>query len=154
MISTKAIYEELEQCTDDHRRLDLLFNLATDFLNFDEKRCLQVAEDINVLAEKLDSNLGRSYYHSSLGRVFFKKSQFAEASAAFNKALEMAMLTDDLKIQGICLDTLGVVYTQQNKCAKAIEVSTRALHIFEQLPNTTRLQVVCYNKPMPKRRIS
>lgn len=145
MIRTKAIYEELEQCTDENKRLELLFELTTALLNFDEKRSLQVAEEIKELSEQLDSNLGRSYYHSALGRVFFKKSQFPEATTAFKKALETAMQTDDQVMQGICLDTLGVVYNQQNKCAKAIELSTQALLIFEKLPNTSRYQIVCYN---------
>lgn len=145
MLRTKAIYEELEQCTDDHKRLVLLFDLATAFLNFDEKRSLETAEAINELAAKLDSNIGRAYYHSAKGRVLYKKSLFGESAKEFNKALDKAMLTDNLTFQAVCLDTLSVVYSQQQETEKAIEASYRALEVFQQQPNTLRYQAISYN---------
>lgn len=147
MIKIKAIYEELEQCTNDLKRLDLLFDLATGLLNFDEKRSLEVADEISTLAEKLNNNKGRSYYHSAKARVFFKKSQYAQAAMEFNKALTMAMLTDDLVLQAICQDSLGVSYCQQNKCDEALLASNKALETLQQIThiNTLGYQITAYN---------
>ncbi|CAN5246673.1 hypothetical protein BH09BAC1_BH09BAC1_13310 [soil metagenome] len=145
MLRTKNIYEQLETCTDDEIRLGLLFDLTVAFLNFDEKRSFEVADEIWALAEKMDCNKGRSYYHSARARVFYKKSKFAEATLEFNKALDKALLTSDLTLQAICLDSLGVVYNQANEYDKAIDASTKALETFKQIPNTVNYQIVCYN---------
>lgn len=145
MERAKALYEELEKCDSDERRLVLLFDLATTLLNFDEKRNNEVAEEIKALAEKMDSYTGRSYYHSSKGRMLFKKSKFAEAAQEFDKAVEMAQQTDNQILQAACLDSLGIVYCQAGEAEKALEASTQALGIFKQLPNTVGYQLVCFN---------
>lgn len=141
------LYRKLEVCGNDDDRLETLFDLATEFLNFDEKRVLQTAEDIKALAEHMDSNLGRAYYHSTLGRVFFKKSQFAECETEFNKALDLSLLTTDLITQAMCYDSLGILYTFQNSYQEALNFCYKALAIYEQVPGlvSKRFKTVCHN---------
>lgn len=71
MQRANELYAEIEQCTDDDKKLVLLFDLATCLLNFDEHRTREVTKELGALAEKIDSNVGRSYYHSAKGRLFF-----------------------------------------------------------------------------------
>ena len=92
MKKVKEVYEALEVCTDDGQRLNLLFSLATHLLNFDDKRSLEVAEQISELSERIDNNLGRSYYHSAKARVLYKRSEFHEATDEFQKALDAAIV--------------------------------------------------------------
>jgi tetratricopeptide (TPR) repeat protein len=147
MNEVKELYAKLELCADDNERLSLLFSIATSFLNFDEQRVLQIADDIKELAERIDSNWGRCYYYSTRGRVFYKKSLLADCEAEFTKALNMALLTPDLVLQAMCHDSLGAVYTQQFQYESALDSSFKALAIYEQIGDITsqKYKAVCYN---------
>ncbi|CAN5246758.1 hypothetical protein BH09BAC1_BH09BAC1_13320 [soil metagenome] len=147
MLNVKERYVQLEACQDDGERLEILFNLATDLLNFDQKRVLEIAEEINEIAERGDNNLGRSYYHSTKGRVFFKRAKYADCEMEFNQALQMALLTTDLITQAMCYDSLGILYSFQYRHEASLEASFKALSIYQQVPGITseKFTVVCYN---------
>lgn len=145
MISANEIYAEIEQCTDDTKKLVLLFDLATSLLNFDERRTQEVAEELGELAERLDDNTGRSYYHSTKGRLLYRKSLFNEANREFELACERAMLTDNVVNQATCLDSLGIGYRMQGEYEKSLEVINKALEIFKTVPTAINYQSVCYN---------
>lgn len=147
MLDIKVLYERLEKSDNDKERLHINFDIATFFLNTNEQRTLEYAETIKELAEKLDSNLGRCYYHSTLGRVMYRRSSFAEAAEEFQKALDLSLLTDDKLTQAICYDSLMVVYGPQNRYDLALENSLKALELYQQLEGQAAQwqTAVCYN---------
>lgn len=145
MQRVNELYAQIEQCTDDTKKLVLLFDLATSLLNFDEKRTQDVADELGALAERLNNNIGRSYYHSTRGRLMFRKSLLTEATREFELASEKANLTDDISTQASCLDSLGIAYRIQKKYKEAETATMRALEIFKSVPNTENYQSVCYN---------
>ena len=147
MLDIKVLYERLEKSDSDHEKMHINFDIATYFLNTNEQRALEYAETIKVLAEKLNSNLGRCYYHSTLGRVLYRRSSFAEAAVEFQKALDLSLLTDDKLTQAICYDSLMVVYGPQNRYDLALDNSLKALELYEQLEGqAAQWQTsVCYN---------
>ncbi len=145
MQRVNELYGQLENCKDDDKKLLLLFDLSTSLLNFDERKNQEVTEELGVLAERLDSNIGRSYYHSSRARLLFRKSLFKEAAVEFELACEKAMLTDDMVIRASCLDSLGIANRLQGKFKESEETHSRALGLFKTVPNTDNYQSVCYN---------
>jgi len=147
MLDIKVLYERLEQCDNDDERLHIVFDIATYFLNSNEQRTQEMAEELLVIAERIDSNLGRCYYHSTVGRILYRKSQYDEASVAFMKALELSLLTPDLLMQAICYDSLVVVHGPQNKYDLALENSFKALALYEQIPGKASMwqKGTCYN---------
>jgi tetratricopeptide (TPR) repeat protein len=147
MHDIKQLYERLEVAADDLERIHIYFDIATVLLNRDEKRALEYADTIKGLAEKIDSDLGRSYYHATKGRVLYRKSRYAEAEVEFQKALDLSLLTTDLLMQAISYDSMGVVYVPQHKHELALESAFKALGVYEQM-NTEAAgwqKVVCYN---------
>jgi len=143
----KALYKELESCTDNDERLRIMFDIATSLLNFDQKRALEVADEIKAFADKIDNNIGRVYYHSTKGRVFFKKTKYHECELEFKEALRISLLTDKLLEQAMCHDSLGVLCTYLNRHDEALSACQAALAVYKQI-NTRpsfRYQVVCYN---------
>lgn len=145
MDAIKETYEALELCTDDDKRLKLLFNLATGLLNFDNKRSMEVAEEISALAERMDSNLGRSYCHTAKARVYYKRAQYSDAMAEFEKASETAMLTTDRTHQAICLDSLGIAFRYQKRFKESEACSLKALEILKELSTSSAYMGICYN---------
>jgi tetratricopeptide (TPR) repeat protein len=147
MLDIKVLYERLDASIDDEERMHIKFDIATFFLNTNEQRTLEYAEEINVLAEKLDSNLGRCYYHSTLGRVMYSRSSFDEAAVEFHRALELSLLTDDVLTQAICYDSLVVVYGPQNRYGLALENSLNALEIYKKMDSQASQwqMATCYN---------
>ncbi len=145
MKKVKEVYEALEVCTDDGQRLNLLFSLATHLLNFDDKRSLEVAEQIRELSEQIGSHLGRSYYHSAKARVFYKRSLFYEATDEFQKALDAAMLSSNLTQQAICLDSLGIAFRFQKRYRESEDCSLKALQILNSLEKSIGYTATCYN---------
>ncbi len=145
MERVNELYAQIEQCVDDREKLVLLFDLATSLLNFDERRTVEVSEELGALAERLDSNVGRSYYHSTKARILFRKSLFKEATIEFEVASKMANLTDDTTIQASCLDSLGIAYRIQDKFKESETAALQALDMFRSAPNTESYQAVCYN---------
>jgi tetratricopeptide (TPR) repeat protein len=147
MLDIKVLYERLEVCDNDEERLHIVFDIATYFLNTNEQRTLELAEELNTIAERIDSNLGRCYQYSTIGRLLYRKSQYDEASVAFMKALELSLLTPDLLMQAICYDSLVVVHGPQNKYDLALENSYKALALYEQIPGKASMwqKSTCYN---------
>jgi tetratricopeptide (TPR) repeat protein len=145
MKKVKEVYEALEVCTDDGKRLDLLFSLATHLLNFDDKRSLEVAEQISELSERIDNNLGRSYYHSAKARVLYKRSEFHEATDEFQKALDAAMLSSNHTHQAICLDSLGIAFRFQKRYEESEACSLKALEILNSFEMAIGYTAICYN---------
>ncbi len=147
MLNVNQLYEQLETCAANEERLEVLFNIATSLLNFDKKRVMEVADEILALAERLDNNLGRTYYHATRGRVLFKQALYAECELAFQESLQMALLTTDPLAQGMCYDSLGVLYSFQYRYPEALEASYKALAIYSELTDITaaKFTVVCYN---------
>jgi tetratricopeptide (TPR) repeat protein len=143
----KKLYKELETCTNNDERLRIMFDIATNLLNFDQKRALQVADEIKAFADEIDHNVGRVYYHSTQGRVFFKKSMYQDCEREFKEALRLSLLTTSLLEQAMCHDSLGVLCTYLNRHDDALTACQEALVIYKQI-NTRpafRYQVVCYN---------
>ncbi|MDX2002412.1 MAG: tetratricopeptide repeat protein [Chitinophagales bacterium] len=147
MRDIKELYELLDASTSDAQTMHILFDIATFFLNTDEERTTAVANDLKELAEKLDSNLGRCYYHSTLGRQLFRKSRYEEASAEFQMALQLSLLTDDKLMQAMCYDSIGVVCNPLNQNELALEMAFKALALYEQIPGKASewQKGVCYN---------
>lgn len=142
-----ALYKELETCTDNDMRLRIMFDIATNLLNFDQKRALSVAEEIKAYADEIDNNIGRVYYHSTRGRVFFKKSMYQDCEREFKEALRISLLTDQILEQAMCHDSLGVLRTYQNRHQDALVACQEALALYKQMDTRPafRYQVVCYN---------
>ncbi len=147
MLDIKVLYNRLEKSGSDEERMHINFDIATYFLNTNEQRTLEYAEQIKAIAEKLDSNLGRCYYHSTLGRVNYRKSNFNEAAVDFQLALKLSLLTDDKLTQAICYDSLVVVFGPQNRYDLALENSLQALALYEQIEGLASQwqKAVCYN---------
>ena len=143
----KLLYENLEACTNDGERMNILFNIANSLLNLNKTRVLEIADEIKELAERNDSNMGRSYYHSARGRVFFKKAMYGECEEELEKALQIALLTDRLVEQASCHDSLGMVYGFQYRYQEALDASLRALATYEQVPGklSHKFKMVSYN---------
>lgn len=141
------LYKALEHTTDIDERLRIMFDIATNLLNFDQKRAQQVANDISAISNKEDNNLGRVYYHSTLGRLHFKKSEYKECEVEFKKALECALPTNSLLDQAMCYDSLGILNSFLNRFHEAIEDCNQALAIYHQIDTSPshRYQVVCHN---------
>lgn len=147
LAEVKNLYQLLETCTDDNLRLKLLFNIANCFLDFDERRVLETAEQLKALAEQLDSHEGRAYYYSIRGRLLIKKAHYAESGVAFSKALEHALLTPDLFIQAMCYDSLGIQLGYQYQYAAALEACFKAFEIYDRINHDSafRFKLVCCN---------
>lgn len=147
MLDIKELYERLDASANDEERMHIKFDIATFFLNTNEQRTLEYAEEVNELAERLDSNLGRCYYHSTLGRVQYRKSSFDDAAKSFQRALELSLLTDDLLTQAICYDSLVVVFGPQNRYDLALDNSQKALTLYNQLTGQAAQwqKATCYN---------
>lgn len=141
------LYQKLETCDDNNRRLDLLFDIATNLLNFDERKVLEVADEIKALADTIDSAIGRSYYFATKGRVLFKKSLYAECEEAFRASLVEALKTDDLVHQAMCYDSMGILHTFRYQHEEALEACHKALNTYLKMPGRTssRYLGVCYN---------
>ncbi len=141
------LYTELETCTDHDERLRIMFDIATNLLNFDQNRALAVADEIKAFSDEIDNNIGRVYYHSTRGRVYFKKSMYQDCEREFKEALRLSLLTDKLLEQAMCHDSLGVLCTYQNRHHDALAACQEALAIYKQIDNrpSFRYQVVCYN---------
>lgn len=147
MLSTKELYERLEQTNDQHEHLHILFDIATSLLNTSEQRTLEVANQIKQLAEKLDNNLGRSYYHSTLGRVLYRQAKHEEVAVEFQKALDYSLLSNDKLTQAMCYDSLGIVYGSLGYYHKSLDTSLNALALYEQIDSKAShwQQISCYN---------
>lgn len=143
----KPLYDLLETCTDDNMRVKILFNISNSFLDFDERRVLDTAEEMLAVAERIDSNVGRAYYHSIMGRVLIKKAQYPESGVAFTKALDFALLTPDRFTQAMCYDSLGILYGHQYKYQAALEACFKAFDIYEEVGDESsyRFKIVCCN---------
>lgn len=141
------LYQALETTTDIDERLRIMFDIATNLLNFSQSRALGVAEEIRVLAEKEDHDLGRMYYHSTLGRLHFKKSEYQKCEVEFKKALECSLRTNSLLDKAMCYDSLGILNSFLNRYHDAIEDCLKALAIYHQIDTNPshRYQVVCHN---------
>jgi tetratricopeptide (TPR) repeat protein len=143
----KGLYKELETCTNNDERLRIMFDIATNLLNFDQKRALEVADEIKAFADEIDNNIGRVYYHSTRGRVFFKKSMYQDCEQEFKEALRISLFTTSMLDQAMCHDSLGILCTYLNRHDDALLACQEALVIYKQI-NTRpafRYQVVCYN---------
>lgn len=147
MLDIKVLYERLEVCDNDKERLHIIFDIATYFLNTNEQRTQEMAEELHTIAERIDSNLGRCYYHSTVGRMLYRKSEYDGASEAFMRALDLSLLTPDLLMQAICYDSLVVVHGPQNRYDLALENSYKALALYEQIPGKASMwqKSTCYN---------
>lgn len=147
MHDIKQLYDRLDIAADDEERLHIYFDIATVFLNRDEKRVLEYAQKLNETAERIDSNLGRCFYHATMGRVLYRKALYAEAEAEFQKALDLSLLTTDLLMQAISYDSMGVVYVPQHKHEQALQSAFKALAVYEQMDTEAAQwqKVVCYN---------
>ncbi len=147
MRDIKELYELLDASSNDDDRMHILFDIATFFLNTNEQRMLEVADEIKTLAERLDSHIGRCYYHSTIGRMLYRKSLFEDAAVAFQTALDFSLLTDDLLMQAMCYDSVGVVCNPLYRYKEALETSFKALAIYEKIGSkAARWQIaVCYN---------
>lgn len=141
------LYNALETTSDVNERLRIMFDIATNLLNSNQARTMAVAEELIALAEQEDNNLGRVYYHATLGRLHFKKSEYQECEIEFKKALDYSLLTKSLLDQAMCYDSLGILNSFLNKYHQAIDDCLIALSIYHQI-NTRpsfRYQVVCHN---------
>lgn len=141
------LYKELENTSDINERLRIMFDIATNLLNFDAKRALLMAEDISALSEQTNSDIGRVYYHSTLGRLHFKKSEYQKCETEFKEALKCSLRTDSLLDQAMCYDSLGILNSFLNRFHEAIDDCNRALAIYHQIDNNPshRYQVVSHN---------
>ncbi len=142
-----ALYKELETCTNNDVRLRIMFDIATNLLNFDHKRALDVANEIKAFADEIDNNIGRVYCHSSRGRVFFQKLMYQDCEREFKESLRISLLTTSLLDQAMCHDSLGVLCTYLNQHDEALAACQEALAIYKQIDTRPafRYQVVCYN---------
>lgn len=142
-----TLYKEIETTTDIDEKLRMMFDISTLLLNFDQKRALEVADEIKALSDELDNNIGRVYYHSTRGRVFFKKSLYPECEQEFKEALRVSLLTNSLLEQAMCHDSLGILNSYLNRYYEAIDACHQALNIYKQIDTkpSFRYQVVCNN---------
>lgn len=145
MKRANEIYAELEAGVGDERRLRLLFELATELLNFDIGRSQEVSEQLGAFANEIDSNLGRSFYHSSKARLLYKQSRFKEAVKEFQLASDMAMLSSDVLQQAVSLDSLGIAFRFQKKFKESEEASLRAIEILEAVAPTHQYKCIFHN---------
>lgn len=147
MLDIKVLYERLDASDNEEEHMHIKFDIATFFLNTNEQRTLEYAQQIKDIAERIDSNLGRCYYHSTLGRAMYRRSSYTEAAVEFHQALELSLLTDDLLTQAICYDSLVVVYGPQNRYDLALENSLKALEIYKLIDSQASQwqMATCYN---------
>lgn len=145
MERVKKIYQQLEICTSNSEKLELLADLSTHFLNTDLKRCAEVVEQIGNLAKETDNNKAFGYYYSGMGRIAFKQSKFAEAHDAFKTAIDYARAAGDTMLESNCLHSLGMVYWKEGKFDDSLAVSLKALEYFNNLNDTTGNKALCYN---------
>lgn len=140
----KEIYEELEQCTDNAVRLDLLAELSTHFVNTDLTRCAEVVEQIGALAKHTNDHRAFAFYHSGLGRLYYRNSQFGLALVEFEKAVESAKMVGDSRLESNCYHSLGMVYWHMGMFEKSLEVSMLSLNFFSDEDKTGN-KAMCYN---------
>jgi tetratricopeptide (TPR) repeat protein len=145
MLKIKSLYQELESCNDDLKRVELLAELSTEFINSDLNRCTEVVQQMGDLAKKLGDPKALGYYYSGLGRIHFKLSQFQDAIRAYNIAIDYAKAANAPMLESNCCHSLGMVYWIEGAFDKSLELSLKALSFFKSIEQPSGNEAMCYN---------
>lgn len=145
MLRIKSLYEQLETCTDDMKRVELLAELSTEFINGDLNRCTEVVEQMGDLAKKIGNPKALGYYYSGLGRIHYKQSHFQDAITAFNIAIDYAIAAKDAMLESNCYHSLGMVYWKEADFEQSLRVSLKALDFFKNREDPSGNEAMCYN---------
>lgn len=145
MLKIKEVYQQLEDCTDDIERIELLAILSSEFLNTDINRCQEVVDQLGELAKKLNNPKAFGYYYSSLGRIYFRQTKYREAEQSFNWAIGYAQEAKAPMLESNCYHSLGMVFWNEGQYEQSLEVSKKALVFFEATNDQSGNKAMCYN---------
>ncbi|GAB5473439.1 MAG: hypothetical protein Mars2KO_15380 [Maribacter sp.] len=78
---------------------------------------------------------GQAYAFNQLGRKYRNTAQFSEALSLHQKALEIALESDNIEFRVYALNMLGVVYKRSDAIQAALDYYQRALELAEAIEN-------------------
>lgn len=133
MERAKELYLELDKVKDPIQRIDILYALSFEFLNSDIERCENLINEAYDLCVKNQYQTGIIEYYRAKGRVHFKRAQYEDAMAAFEKGCELATESNDLMTKANLIDGMGMVYWSLGNLEKSFEKSKEALRILDEL---------------------
>lgn len=131
MSKVKELYLALEKASSTEEQVELYRLLSEEFVNFDPQRCKECIESMLDLSRQGQYDYGLAQGYNSMGRMYYKKSNYDEASDNFSLAFTYAQQIGNEKLQVQVLDALGMVWWSKGDFEESEKHLKRALDIID-----------------------
>ena len=118
-------------------RLNLLNAIAFNHSFIDSAKSIEVANEIIMLAQKLNSNLKLAAGYMLKGKCYNNMRQDTAAIDMYNKAMKIYEPLNYKKGMGSVYRSIGLTYSSHSDYYTALEYEQKALTLFKELDNKT-----------------
>lgn len=144
-IDTNAVFKRLKEPLQDSVKARLYIKLGDYFLRKESNRAAEYAKLGLELAQKSGYKEGEGGARDVLGEMHYRKGEFDEAEAEFNKALDIYSALQHKQGIAETKNQLGTVFCKRGDNEQAIKNFTEALPVFEELKNLDGLTATYIN---------
>lgn len=141
----KELYSKLEKAAGVEERIDLLNRLAFELMNNNDSRFERHSEEAQRLSEIAGYTKGKIDAHLNLGRLAFRKSNYAECIKQSEKAYQLAEQAGDIYLKAIALDNLSPAYLMSDKPQRALDAALKAVELFGKRDDPKRARAMSLN---------
>ncbi|MGZ3862035.1 MAG: tetratricopeptide repeat protein [Bacteroidia bacterium] len=144
-IDTNVVFKRLKESLSDSAKAKLYLKLGDYFLRKEFVRSAEYSKLALELSQKSGYKTGEGGARDLLGEIHYRKGEFDEAEAEFNKALEIYISLQDKQGIAETKNQLGTVFCKRGDNEQAIKNFMEALPVFEGLKNLDGLTATYIN---------
>ena len=129
----------LNQRIPDSTRVNVLNQLAREYVNDKPDSSIRIALSAKELATKIGFNRGLALASKNIGMGHYLKGEYLEALAAWDEALKRFTALKDKRGIANMLSNQAAIYFNQGDDAKSLELDLKSLKISEEINDTLRI---------------
>lgn len=141
----KSLYGRLEAADDPVQQVEILGELAANFIHNDLDRCLATAAEMIAISEGIGYKEGLAAAYHARARVSAKTMQYDQAIEQLRQALDYLKDSPNLILKARVYDGLGVTYSHSGKFEQSIASSAKAVALYEEADEPIGLKANGYN---------
>ena len=136
---TDSLLRVLKKDMPDTNRVNVLNQLAREFVNDKPDTSIRIAYSAKELAKSTGFNRGLALANKNIGMGYYLKGKYLEALAAWDDALKIYTLIGDKRGIANMLSNQAAIYYNQGDDAKSLELDLKSLKISEEINDTNRI---------------
>ncbi len=134
-----SLYRLLQKKQPDSTRVDLLNQLAREFVNDKADTSILIAYSAKELSSSVGYKKGLALANKNIGMVLYLKGEYLEALSAWDAALSVFTLMDDKRGIANMLSNQAAIYYIQGDEVKSLELDLKSLKISEEINDSIRI---------------